>query len=40
MLDFQVREGRMAAGTPVDEAVGPVDQAIFIERDENLPHGP
>ena len=39
-LHLEVREGRVAAGTPVDDVVAPVDQPVFVEPDEDLAHGP
>ena len=39
-LGFLVGEGREAAGAPVDDVLAPVDQALLVEADEDLPDGP
>ena len=35
VLDLDVGQGRMAAGAPVDDPVGPVDEALFVEPHED-----
>jgi hypothetical protein len=39
-LDLDVREHRLAARAPVDDAIVLVDQAFLVEADEGLAHGP
>ncbi len=39
VLDFEVADGAGAARTPVDQVVGAVDQALFIEPDKGVEHG-
>src|SRR5579884_414590 len=36
MLDFNIREGRLAARTPVDQPLGPIDQPFPIKPDKDL----
>ncbi len=38
-LGLLVREGRLAARTPVHEALAPVDEALLVELHEHLAHG-
>ena len=38
VLDLHVGDGRPALGAPVDEVAAPVDQALFVEPQEDLPH--
>ncbi len=40
VLHFQVRQGGLAAGAPVDDVVPAIDQALFKKPDEDLPHRP
>src|SRR5947207_1554032 len=39
VVDLQVAEGALATGTPVDQAVAPIDQAVVVELDEDRPDG-
>ena len=39
VFDLGVRQGGEATGAPVDDAMAAVDQALFIETDEDLAHG-
>ncbi len=39
VLDLDVRQGRMAAGAPVDQPLAAVDEALFVEPDKDLAHG-
>ena len=36
MLHLYIGKGGMAAGTPIDKAIIPVDEPLFIETDEDL----
>ena len=37
--DFQVGQGRVQHGVPVDQPFSPVDQTFLVQRDELAPHG-
>ena len=39
MLDFEVGEGGVEFDAPVDEAVGAVEDAVFVESAERLDDG-
>ena len=39
MVDFDIRQGRMAVRAPVGDALALVDEAFFIERDEDFADG-
>ena len=39
ILHLGVRQGGDAVGTPVDDAAALVDQTLFVQGDEDLPHG-
>jgi hypothetical protein len=39
VLDFEIRQCRIAARAPVDEAARAIDQALFVEPHERLAHG-
>ncbi len=38
-FDFEIGDGGFAARTPVDDVFAAIDQAFFIQADENLAHG-
>src|SRR5210317_335756 len=38
VLYFEIGQGGVTTGTPVDQAVGPVDQVIFIQPNKNFTH--
>ncbi len=40
VFHFQVGQGGVAAGAPVDDALAPVDEPLFVELDEHLADGP
>jgi hypothetical protein len=40
VLHLDVGQRRVAPGTPVDDAVGPVDEALLVEPHEDDPHRP
>ena len=39
VLDFEVADGRLVVGTPVDQVAAAVDQALFVEAHEGFAHG-
>src|SRR6185437_7562912 len=38
-LDFEIRDGAHAARTPVDDALGAIDQPLLIQADKDLANG-
>ena len=40
MFHLQVGQGGMTAGTPIDDIIAPVDQALIKKTGKNLPHSP
>ncbi len=40
VFHFQVGEGGLAPGAPVDDVIAAVDQAVAVQADEDLPHRP
>ena len=39
VFDFEVGEGGLAAGAPVDHVLAAVDEALFVEADEDFAYG-